>query len=88
MAAAAMMSRWRRSQLPDGPSQHEGPEQQDGAGGGGPRAVAVVAPVALAPVGAVAVVGETALHLGPGAAAVSLVAEVLVRAGLHHGVWR
>lgn len=38
--------------------------------------------------GAVTVVGETALHLGPGAAAMSLVAEVLVCAGLHHGVWK
>lgn len=38
--------------------------------------------------GAIAVVGEAALHLGPGAAAMSLVAEILVCAGLHHGVWK
>lgn len=36
--------------------------------------------------GAITVVGEAALHLGPGAAAMSLVAEILVGAGLHHGV--
>lgn len=76
-----------QSQLAEGQAQQEGPEQQDRAGGCCPCTVVLVAPLALAPVGAVTVVGEAALHLGPRAAAVGLGAEVLVRAGLHHGVW-
>lgn len=78
----------RHSQLPEGQAQQEGPGQQDRAGGCCHCTVAVVAPVALAPVGAVTVVGEAALHLGARVAAVSLVAEILVCAGLHHGVWK
>lgn len=78
-----MMNRCRRSQLPIGQAQQEGRGQQDGAGGHGPCTVAVVALV-----GAITVIGEAALHLGPRAAAVRLVAEILVRAGLHHGVWK
>lgn len=78
-----MMNHCWHSQLPIGQAQQEGRRQQDGAGGHSPRAVAVVAPV-----GAITVVRETALHLGPGAAAMSLVAEILVCAGLHHGVWK
>lgn len=76
----------RRLRLPEGQAQQEGPEQQARAGGRCPSTVVGVAPVALAPVGAVTVVGEAALHLGPRAAAVSLVAEILVCAGLHHRV--
>lgn len=38
-------------------------------------------------VGAVTVVSKAALHFGSSAAAVSLVTESLVRAGLHHCVW-
>lgn len=41
--------------------------------------------MAVTPVGPVAVVSKTTLHLGSGAAAVSLVAEGLVSARLHHG---
>lgn len=47
-----------------------------------------VIPVAVAPVGPVTVVTEAAFHLGPRAAAVSFVAESLVRARLHHSVWK
>lgn len=74
-----VMSEQRRpSQLPEGQAQQQGPEQQAGAGGCCLCTVAVVGAVALAPVGAVTFVGEAALHLGPRAAAVSLVAEILV----------
>lgn len=83
-----MTTQRRHSQLPEGQAQQEGPDQQDRAGGGCPCTVVVVAPLALAPVGAVTVVGEAALHLGPRVAAVSLAAEILVCAGLHHCVWR
>lgn len=78
-----MMNHCRLSQLPIRQTQQEGRGQQDGAGGHGPCTVVVVALV-----GAITVIGETALHLGPRAAAVRLVAEILVRAGLHHGVWK
>lgn len=80
--------KWRRLRLTEGHTQQQqGRDQQDGAGGQGPRGtVVVVAPVAVAPVGPVAVVAETAFHPGPGAAAMSLLAESLVRARLHHGV--
>lgn len=76
------------SQLTGGQTQQQGGDEQDRAGGRSPRAVAVVIAVAAAPVGPVTVVAETALHLGPGADAVSLVTESLVAARLHHCVWR
>lgn len=83
-----MTNQRRHSQLPEGQAQQEGPGQQGRAGDCCPCTVALVGPVALAPVGAVTVVGEAALHLGPRAAAVNLVAEILVCARLHHGVWK
>lgn len=83
-----MMNQHRHLQLPEGQAQHHSPKQQDRAGGCCPCSIVVVVPVALAPVGTVTVVGEAALHLGPRAAAVSLVAEILVCAGLYHRVWR
>lgn len=80
----------RRSHLTEGHAQQQGRDQQDRTGGQGPYAavVVVVVPVAVALVGPVTVVAETAFHLGPGVAAVGLVAETLVRARLHHGVWK
>ena len=80
----------RRSHLTEGHAQQQGSDQQDWTGGQGPYAavVVVVVPVAVALVGPVTVVAETAFHLGPGVAAVGLVAETLVRARLHHGVWK
>lgn len=74
------------SELTGGHPQQQGSDQHNRAGGQGPCAVAVVIPVAVAPVGPVAVVSKTTLHFGSRAAAACLVTEGLVRAGLHHGV--
>lgn len=78
----------RGSQLTGGHAQQHGGHQQEGAGGRGPGAVSAVVSVAVALVGSVAVVCEATLHLCSRAAAVGLVTESLVRARLHHGVWR
>lgn len=77
---------WRSSQLTEGHAHEQGRDQQDGTGGQSPCSIVVVVPVAVALVGPVTVVTETTLHLGSGAAAVSFVAETLVRARLHHRV--
>lgn len=78
--------RWMCLQMADGHAQQQGSDQHDGAGGQGACTVVVVVPMAVAPVGPVAVVPKTTLHLGSGVAAVSLVAESLVSARLHHSV--
>lgn len=77
--------KWRCLQLTDGHTQQQGRDQQDRAGGHSPCAVAMVIPMAVAPVGPITVVAKTAVHLCSGADAMSLVAESLVRARLHHG---
>lgn len=76
------------SELTGGHPQQQGPDQYNWAGGQGPCTVAVVIPMAVAPVGPVAVVAKTTLHFGSRAAATRLVTEGLVRARLHHGVWK
>lgn len=73
-----------RLELTKGHAQQQHCDQQDWAGGHSPCAVVVVMTVTL--VGPVAVVSEATLHLGSGVSAVSLLAERLVRARLHHGV--
>lgn len=82
-----MRERWWRCLEPaGGHAQHEGSEQQVGAGGHTPRAAVLGIPVAAALVRTVAVVSEAALHLGCSAAALGLVTESLVGARLHHRV--
>lgn len=78
------MNPWRRSQLTEGYTQQQGRDQQDGAGDHSPCMV----PMAVAPVGPITVVTKATLHLGSGVAVASLVAESLVCARLHHGVWK
>lgn len=73
-------------QLIEGCAHQQGCDQQDRAGGQSPRTVTVVVPVAAAPVGPVAVITKTALHLGPGVASVGFVAEPFVGAGFHDSV--
>ena len=69
----------------EGQAQHESPQEQGGAGAQGPGGV-VVLPMAVALVGPVAVLTETALHLGSGVGVVALLAECLVGTRLHHRV--
>lgn len=63
--------------------QQQGSHQHDRAEDQSSCTVAVVAPV-----GTVAVVPETTVHLGSRVAAVSLVTEGLVSARLHHGIYK
>lgn len=78
--------KWRCLQLTEGHTQQQGRDQHDRAGGQSPCAVVVVVPVAVALVGPVTVVTKTTFHLGSRVAAMSFLAESLVRARLHHGV--
>lgn len=96
MAIKQIRKRWqipaginkRRLQLTKGHAQHQGCDQQDGAGGQNRCTIAVVLPLAVALVGSITVVAEATLHLCSRAAAVRLVAESLVRARLYHSVWK
>lgn len=80
---------WWCLQLGEGHTQQQQQQsghQHGGAGGQSPCSVVVETPVAVAPVGPVTVVTKAAHHLGPGAAALRLLTETLVGAGLQHRV--